>query len=361
MKRYYLLGLTIYLFFQGVSFSALKTELSPCAQAHQRTIKDHNDERIKLYSDLIQTICKLSDVYLYEVRLDDAFRLLNSDILKLIDNKLTPEDKVRLRTQLGKIMIYENVRDHKSFDKVLKILYEVEKKAESLNNKALLADVEALIGWGIMYEIYCFGGPSYDPSLKYFKRALKLRQEIDDKRGVAESLMHVALVYQSRENASDDQEALLVNQQAYRMAEEGNYKLVKSFVARHIGWIYRKKGELDKALTYFKESLVLREEVGFKFFLPPSNYAIGIVFFEKNDLDQALKYFQRALTHAEELGLKRHVVFSLIRIGDVKKAKKEKKKALKNYHKALKVAKSMNFDIGISESIKRIKELSENE
>jgi tetratricopeptide (TPR) repeat protein len=325
-------------------------------------VKDHVDELAQEYRVLVETLCNISEVYLFEARLDDAIRLLNSDVLKVIKEELPPEDKVRIQVQLAKMMLHKSRLSNEGFDAALELLFEIEGIAKSLNDKGILADVVNLIGWGIMNREWSYRRP-YDPALEYFERGLDLRRERGDERGIAESLFCVGLVYEFKKDVTsvDKDKALEYYQEAHRLAQQVGDKRTQSFTTRHFGWIYRHKGDLDKALAYFKESLALREEIGHKFYLSQAYYAVGLVYYEKNDLEKAWEYYQRSYDHAEKIGLRTHVCGSLLEMGNVKKAQGEAAMALGNYQKALKVAKSTAYEPGIKEATESIKKLSVEE
>jgi hypothetical protein len=81
----------------------------------------------------------LSEAYLYNARLDDALRLLRSDIVGLPARELPLEEMVRLQVQRAKTMQFKNRLDGLNNDAALELLLEAEKTATSLNSKSLLA------------------------------------------------------------------------------------------------------------------------------------------------------------------------------------------------------------------------------
>ena len=162
-------------------------------------IKNTEEYLLQSYRNLVDTISKISEIYLYDARFDDALILLNSDYLNLIKNEIPSEDRIRIKIQQGKLMIYKSRFANTGFDTTLNFLHDIENAAKLLNNKKILAEIVDLIGWGIMYRELSNGKP-YDPALKYFEQSLKLRREFNDKEKIAESLFHVGLVYEYKSN-----------------------------------------------------------------------------------------------------------------------------------------------------------------
>ncbi|MHA1911247.1 MAG: tetratricopeptide repeat protein, partial [Candidatus Kariarchaeaceae archaeon] len=101
------------------------------------------------------------------------------------------------------------------------------------------------------------------------------------------------------------------------------------------GGLYNWKGELDKALVYFKKSLTIREEIGNKQPIARSLNNIGVIYHQKGELGQALDYYEKSLVIKEELGNKPEIAKSLNNIGVIYRMKGELDQALDYYEKSL--------------------------
>jgi tetratricopeptide (TPR) repeat protein len=307
---------------------------------------------------LVDVVCAISEAYLREVRLDDAIRLLSSDVLELIQKELTPQDQVRIHLQHARILRHKCRLDNKGYDAALAILFEAEKIAGRLNDQRALADVVDLIGQTIyLKELW---GSTLETPLEYFNQGLALRQEINDERGIAESLLHIGWVYQHRTDADDDdrQKAFELFQQAYSLAEKGDHKLIKAEAARHMADMYRRRGEPDKTLSYHMEFVTISEEIGFKIYLPPGYVMVGISHLVKGELDKALEYCEKARALAEEIGAQQTLAESLFGIGAVKEAENDTDTALRYYRKALATAQAVNFRLVVDLATEKIQRLS---
>jgi addiction module HigA family antidote len=118
------------------------------------------------YHDLVYILVQISEIYLYEAKLNDAQRLLNADFLKDIEDRLDPHEISRLQIQRAKVMFYRSYFGPSDHEIALAILYEAEKVASSLGDNGLLADVMDLAG-SILYAKEWHSGATLDIPLKY--------------------------------------------------------------------------------------------------------------------------------------------------------------------------------------------------
>ncbi|MEW6736804.1 MAG: tetratricopeptide repeat protein [Acidobacteriota bacterium] len=240
------------------------------------------DQTGQRYKTLINEILQISQAYYYQGRLDDALRLLDNSNEMLDQEEVTCEDWTRVLIQRAKITSFKgSLSGNKDYHNLsLTLLAEAKRRAEDSHDKQLLADTLDLIGF-ILY-IKDFSQADTETLLGYYQKALAIRKEIDDQRGISDSLFHIGLVYENRANASKDdkQKAFEYYQQALAIAKQGDYKLEKSYAFRHLGYFYQENGELDKALSYYQQSLSLREEIGFKPYLSPAHLLIGDFYFD---------------------------------------------------------------------------------
>lgn len=324
---------------------------------------DNGDSHSKLAQyckELVHAICQVAEAYLYEARLDDALDLLDSDILKLVEGELEPADRLQIQVQQASVLRYKGLpnNDYGCYDAALEILFEAEKTARSLNDKGLLADIVDLIG-SVLYAKELWRTALEGP-LSYFEEGLRLRREIGDRRGIAESVFNVGLVYQNRVGTDDDdlQKAFERFQEAYRLAEQGAHIREQAHAARHLAYVYGRRGEAGKALTYHKEFLAVNEEIGFKPFLPPAYIMVGVGYLMNDELDEALACFRKAHVIAEEAGFKRYLAEALFGIGVVREAREERQEALGHYQEALTLAEQTNFKRVVDLARTRIENLS---
>ncbi|MDT5122877.1 MAG: hypothetical protein QOC96_2359 [Acidobacteriota bacterium] len=152
----------------------------------------------------------------------------------------------------------------------------------------------------------------YDKALEYFKRALKIAEEIGDLLGAAYSLGEIGIIHQVR---GEYDKALENFERVLKISEELDDALSTAISLHQIGVIYSVRNENDKALEYFKRSLKIVEEIGDRGRISESLHQIGTVYYLQNENDKALKYLERSLNIAEEIGDRFGVAGSFGQIG----------------------------------------------
>ena len=116
----------------------------------------------------------------------------------------------------------------------------------------------------------------------------------------------------------------------------------------YMGNVYKIKGELDKALDYFWESLKLSEKLGKKEGIALNFGNIGNVYQIKGELDKALEYLGKALKLSEELGEIEAIASQFGNIGIVYQTKGELDKALDYFWKSLKLNEELSKKEGVA-------------
>ena len=138
----------------------------------------------------------------------------------------------------------------------------------------------------------------FDNGLEYYKRALSLAEQIDDKNNIRSLLTNIAVVYSSTGRYDM---ALDFYNLALDITKEIDHQFFAGIISRLIGYSYLRKGELDRALDYAQLSLNIQKEIsdtlgtGFAFIL------FGEIFERKMDYDKAKEYFIKSLSIIKRL------------------------------------------------------------
>jgi tetratricopeptide (TPR) repeat protein len=212
-----------------------------------------------------------------------------------------------------------------------------------LGHPSLLADVLHLRGT-LLYDKEVWA-TALEPALLCFEEALTLRQASDDLRGIAEGLFGIGIVFQNKIGATEDgqRKAFECFQESYRLAEQGGYASERAHAARHLAYLWTRRGDSDRALAYNLEFLKVNEELGFKPVLPPAYTMVGFAHLMRNQLDEAARCFETARLLAERAGYKRYLAEALFGMGATSEERGENDAALSCYEQALSLAQSINF------------------
>ncbi|MHA1910865.1 MAG: tetratricopeptide repeat protein [Candidatus Kariarchaeaceae archaeon] len=128
----------------------------------------------------------------------------------------------------------------------------------------------------------------------------------------------------------------------------------KSYLINNRGEISRRKGELNEALDYYNQSLLLREKAANRKEISASLNSIGSVYFLKGELDQALDFFKRSLVIREKIGNKQNIASSLNNVGLVHRRNGEFELALDYYKQSLLLREEVGNKLEIAGSVNNI-------
>ena len=245
---------------------------------------------------------------------------INEYLLEKVRDK---QEKAKILTELGIIFYCLG-----ELDKALGYYKKALKLDEELGRKEGMA-----IQLGNIGVVYKTKG-ELDKSLEHYEEALKLNEELKSKEGIAIQLGNIGVVHQTK---GELDKALEHYEEALKLNEELGRKGGMAIQLGNIGVVYQTKGELDKALEHYEEALKLNEELGSKEGIAIQLGNIGVVYQTKGELDKALEYYEEALKLNEELGSKEGMASQLGNIGIVNRIKGELDKAQEYYEKALKL------------------------
>jgi serine phosphatase RsbU (regulator of sigma subunit) len=197
---------------------------------------------------------------------------------------------------------------------------------------------------------------NYNLSLDYDLKALKIRESLNDKKGISATLGNIGNIYLDQD---DYPNALIFYLKALKISEERGDK---NEIARHlgnIGNIYNSKNDFPKSLDYYFKALKIAEEVGGKNTMSINLGNIGNAYLGRKDYSKALNYYFKALKMDEELGNKNGVARHLANIGSLYQERGDQvklqnlisdslyKKALLYDFKALKSFEELGYKNGI--------------
>jgi tetratricopeptide (TPR) repeat protein len=136
-----------------------------------------------------------------------------------------------------------------------------------------------------------------------FRRALAIRQELDDPAGAAAALFGIGLVHQVLRRDWDA--AMPYFREALALADRYGDLLTRSEVHRHVGFYYlAREVRLDEARHHLGLSLRLRERHGDLRWIPSGTQALGEVEAAAGNRAGALRLLREAVRQAAAAGLR---------------------------------------------------------
>ncbi len=308
------------------------------------SISDH-------FTSAIYSLCEIAELYYYLAKLDDAVNVLKTGLQLTSAKEIHLRDRVKLTLQYGKALVANYFLSNKDFDIALATSLEAKQLAETAHYEKGTADALSLIGQVHYYKKLNSGEGDYEEALTYFQQALKIREKLRDTRGISEALFYSGLTYEQR---SLFDSALESYTEALQFADLYNHKLEKSYALRHLAWLALDRKDLDAALNYALTSLALREEIGFRVYLPHSHILVGDIYLAREDSENALINYQNAQGLAEEMGIKNALIRSLLAIGTIQLIQADKVQAQENFQHAHTLAQELGIPFAIEEAAKKL-------
>ena len=227
-------------------------------------------------------------------RLDDALRVLDQGAPEVLRHA-SPAGALRVRLQRARCTYYRSSLAGMPQDATIQELRQVVAQAEALADAVLLADARD------------FRKGDQAEARALFEQALAQRRAAPDTRRVAESLFHLGLTWENKQDptAADKAKAVALHTESLALAEKAGLDVEAAYAVRHLAGHRQDAGDLDGALAGFERSLALREKAGYAIYYAPSLLAVGDVWKEKGDAAKARQYFERAKAEADRLGAAR--------------------------------------------------------
>jgi len=132
------------------------------------------------------------------------------------------------------------------------------------------------------------------------KKSLELRENIGNKRELAESLYFMGTI--NSFTKSDLDRGLMYAERCQTLAKEINYQRVIGMNFQTLGMIFILKGEYKNSFKYTEQSLAIAEKTGFNQMIASNLNNLAMTFIYQGDFDKALTYLERSLEIGKETG-----------------------------------------------------------
>ena len=190
-----------------------------------------------------------------------------------------------------------------------------------------------------------------ETSLKQYHLTKSDTGKVNALNSICENMMH-----QSWEKYQFFQYNLIKRAIHYDLSigEKNNLKKVLANAVNNIGVIYVLKGKVVKGLSFFEQSLTLKEELKDQVGVAEALNNIGIFYYGQGDISLAIEYYERSLMVMEKLNDQRGMATSFEGIGIVHKEQGDLNLALSYFDKALAIHLKMENKRGIAQMYNNI-------
>jgi tetratricopeptide (TPR) repeat protein len=212
-------------------------------------------------------------------------------------------------------------------------------------NKSL-PDSTRLWAVNALAKEYVYEDP--DSTEKLARKAVAWAKKINSKKWEINGLNVIGVSYALRGKFI---EALDYFKQSLVLSEELQDKLVLSYALGNIGNIYRTLSDYTKALEYQERSLKIKHEINDQEGVALSYNNIGNLFYEMSNYPKALEYHERSLKLQRELKNKRGIALSLNNMGNVLDGMGKRTKAIECYNESLELRIEIGDKSGIISSL----------
>lgn len=164
------------------------------------------------------------------------------------------------------------------------------------------------------FNLFEAKSPDLDAVEQCWVEAYTCYHDLDDQRGMAESLFYHGLLYQRFR--ADQDSAIVYFHRARNLIEYKDYPIELAEILRHTGYVYQQRGDLIAAHACHEQAVAYLNHSGFRVYLPLALYALGMVLLEQGRLDEAGPQFEHALAVAEEAPRSVLHIGGLLGLGD---------------------------------------------
>ena len=176
-----------------------------------------------------------------------------------------------------------------------------------------------------------------------YEEALKLYREAGDRRGEADTLIKIGIVYSE---LGEKQKALEYLGQSLPLDRATGDREQEATTIHNLGSVYSDLGEQQKALEYYSQSLPVFRAVGNRSREAITLNNIGGVYSDLGEQQKALEYYSQSLPLRRAVGDRSGEAATLTSIGSVYSELGEKQKALEYYSQSLSLIRAVGDHVG---------------
>jgi len=178
-----------------------------------------------------------------------------------------------------------------------------------------------------------------EPALDYGLQALRIYENNKNRKGVAETLHNIGIVY---DYLGANKKSLEYHKRALALRKQFKDKKGIADSLNNLGIIKHKMGEFNSVLNYYLESLKIRQEIKDQAGVASSYNNIGVLYNALKEYQKALDYYGRSLKQHQALGNKYEAANNLNNIGEVYIYLGNYDQVLTSLEQALNLAREIN-------------------
>ncbi|GLV55619.1 hypothetical protein KDH_24630 [Dictyobacter sp. S3.2.2.5] len=296
------------------------------------------------FDAVLETMEYIVTSYFTVGRLEQALHTLRAGQSLLELPEVPTAARARFLLCYGRMLTLKTQFENAPEDDAIELLQQARRLAKQADDPRLIADAVDSIG----FAGYTAASNRHegDPSLLqgYFQEALERRRDLQDQRGISESLFHLGLI---EDIIDQPEQAHEYYTQSLHLAQQYNYAREAAEALRHLGFHAQREGNLSEAQRYFSESLRMAEMCGMQMYLPFAHVTLADVYLEQKELDRASEHARQALELAGRLDVKRAQIFALFSSGSICQARGETQQARDYYEQAHALAQTIGLGYAI--------------
>jgi two-component system NarL family sensor kinase len=226
-------------------------------------------------------------------------------------------------------------------------------KSDSLIKSALKIRLTIRDSMGAAYSLMNLGHNNYDqnnfvPALNYYTQAARIRQLINDEKGLSGSYIWIGNVY--LEGVINYPLALSYYQKALDISLQTGDELNQSYIYSNMANVFMYQKKYGESLKYNLQSLRIKQKLHNVRGLGVLYSNIGNLYFYNGKFSQSMGYYSRSLAIREQQGDRVGIATSYVNIANVYRQQGNLQKAEEMLLKAVELSKTLNFKQGLRDA-----------
>jgi serine phosphatase RsbU (regulator of sigma subunit)/Tfp pilus assembly protein PilF len=187
----------------------------------------------------------------------------------------------------------------------------------------------------------------YVHAYQNWEQALKIFEETEDKKSIANMLSNLGVVYSTEGN---DAKALEYYLKALKLAEEINDTIRKITTFNNIGLIYsKKKASENLALENYLQALQLSEIMEYYDGIGSSSLNLGELYYKQENYSTALEYFEKSLSAYRNTNTV-NITNALTYIGKIYVIRKDYTSAIRYQEESYRIAEKLGAQLEMAKA-----------